>query len=102
MTVINLLKQNKENKLIDILINISKVSIRSIFTAKKYDNEILDEDLRRILFIRNLLEESFEFVKKNHKEEDKEYFNYIYSNLQYDGIEKYRFGAGKSLLKKAI
>jgi len=112
--------------MIDILVNMSKVSIRSIFTAKKYDTEILDEDLRRILFIRNLLEESFEFVKENHKDidaelylsklkkyalelfvkqceeeiadeeknseefnlenhkkEDREFFNYIYSNLKY-------------------
>ncbi len=112
--------------MIDILVNMSKVSIRSIFTAKKYDSEILDEDLGRILFIRNLIEESVEFVKEyqkdidvelytsklkkyalelflkqceeaitdeeknskefnleNHKKEDSEYFNYIYSNLKY-------------------
>jgi len=116
----------KENKMIDILINISKIGIKSIFTAKKYDTEILDEDLRRILFIRNYLEESLLFVKKtykevdtevyfselkkyalelfvkqckeaipdeernsedfnfeNHKEENVEFFNYIYDNLEY-------------------
>ncbi len=62
--------------MIDILINISKIGIRSIFTAKKYDTEILDEDLRRILFIRNYLEESLLFVKKTYKEVDaKVYFS---------------------------
>jgi hypothetical protein len=112
--------------MIDILINISKIGISSIFTKKKYDAEILDEDLRRILFIRNYLEESLLFVKKtykevdakvyfielkkyalelfmkqceeaipdeeknseyfnfeNHKEENEEFFNYIYDNLKY-------------------
>jgi hypothetical protein len=33
----------KENKMIDIIIDISKIGIRSIFTAKKYDTQILDE-----------------------------------------------------------
>ncbi|CAN5795886.1 hypothetical protein BH23THE1_BH23THE1_31460 [soil metagenome] len=47
----------------DILLNISKASIRSIFTAKKYDDKILGEDLHRILYIRNLLEEIIEFIK---------------------------------------
>ena len=115
-----------ENKMIDILINISKIGLRSVFTAKKYDTEILEEDLRRILFIRNYLEESLQFVKETykdvdakvyiselknyalelfmkqceevmpdeeknsvnfnfekHREEDKEFFNYIYDNLKY-------------------
>lgn len=110
----------------DILISLSKVSVKSIFTAKKYDSEILDEDLQRILFIRNLLEESLEFIMKNYKEidtdryleelknyaielfikqcaeaiseeekvsedfnpeedreEDRKFFNYVYSNLKY-------------------
>ncbi|VAW29312.1 hypothetical protein MNBD_BACTEROID06-952 [hydrothermal vent metagenome] len=30
--------------MIDILINISKIGIRSIFTAKKYDTEILNSN----------------------------------------------------------
>ena len=61
--------------MIDILLNISKVGIHSVFTAKKYDSEILDEDLRRILFIKNYIEESLQFVKENHKEIDsKKYF----------------------------
>lgn len=115
-----------ENKMIDILINISKIGLRSVFTAKKYDTEILEEDLRRILFIRNYLEESLQFVKETykdvdakvyiselknyalelfmkqceevmpdeeknsvnfnfekHREEDKEFFNYVYDNLKY-------------------
>ncbi len=44
-----------ENKMIDTLINISKIGIRSIFTVKKYGTEILEEDLELILFIRNYL-----------------------------------------------
>ena len=60
----------------DILISISKIGLRSIFTAKKYDTEILDEDLRRILFIRNYLEESLLFVEETYKEVDsKVYFS---------------------------
>jgi len=62
--------------MIDILINISKIGLKSIFTAKKYDTEILDEYLRRILFIRNYLEESLLFIKETYKEVDlKVYFN---------------------------
>lgn len=62
--------------MIDILINISKIGLKSIFSAKKYDTEILDEDLRRILFIRNYLEESLFFIKETYKEVDaKVYFN---------------------------
>ncbi len=60
--------------MIDVLINISKIGIRSIFTAKKYDTEILDEDLRRIMFIRNYLEESLQFVKETYKEVDIEVY----------------------------
>ncbi len=60
--------------MIDVVLNMSKVSIRSVFTAKKYDAEILDEDLRRILFIRNLIEESSEYVKNHHKEIDAELY----------------------------
>ena len=61
--------------MIKILIEISKIGIKSIFTAKKYDTEILDEDLNRILFIRNYLEESLIFVTENYKEIDaKVYF----------------------------
>jgi len=63
-------------KMNDNLIDIAKVGIRSIFTAKKYDTEILDEDLSRILFIRNYIEESLLFVKENHTElDEKVYFN---------------------------
>jgi len=60
--------------MIDVLINISKIGIRSIFTAKKYDTEILDEDLRRIMFIRNYLEESLLFIKETYKEVDAEVY----------------------------
>jgi len=38
--------------MIDIITNISKIGIRSIFTVKKYDSEILDGDLSRVLFRR--------------------------------------------------
>ncbi|AFU68742.1 hypothetical protein P700755_001930 [Psychroflexus torquis ATCC 700755] len=62
--------------MIDILINISKIGLKSIFTAKKYDTEILDEDLKRILFIRNYVEESLLFIQETYKEVDaKVYFN---------------------------
>ena len=60
--------------MIDVIINISKIGIRSIFTAEKYDPEILDEDLRRILFIRNYLEESLQFVKETYIEVDTEVY----------------------------
>ena len=71
MKGINILIQTKKNSCImDAILNISKVSIKSIFTAGKYDTEILDDDLHRILFIRNLIEESSKYVKNNHKEID--------------------------------
>ena len=60
--------------MIDNLIDISKIGLKSIFTAKKYDAEILDEDLRRILFIRNYIEESLQFVKGSYKEVDTEVY----------------------------
>ena len=53
--------------MIENITNISKIGIRSIFTVKRYDTEILDEDLNRILFIRNYLEESLVFVKETYK-----------------------------------
>ena len=62
--------------MIDCIIKISKIGLRSIFTVKKYDAEILDEDLNRILFIRNYLEESLLFVKETYKGvNSEEYFN---------------------------
>ena len=33
--------------MIDNLLSISKTGIRSVFTVKKYNSEILDEDLNR-------------------------------------------------------
>ena len=57
-----------ENKMRDILIGLSKSSIESIFTVKKYSKEILEEDLERILFIRNLIEYEAEFIKVHCKE----------------------------------
>jgi hypothetical protein len=54
--------------MIDILINISKVSIKSIFAEQKQNPEFLDEDLQTISFIRNLLDKKYEFVKNNHPE----------------------------------
>lgn len=60
----------------DTLIEISKIGIRSIFTVKKYDSEILDEDLSRILFIKNYIEDSLQFVEENYSKIDaKVYFN---------------------------
>lgn len=56
--------------MIDILLDVSKVGIKSIFTAEKYVDGVLDEDLTRILFIRNYLEESVQFVEEHHKEID--------------------------------
>ncbi|MGM0613722.1 MAG: hypothetical protein ACQESM_09460 [Bacteroidota bacterium] len=46
------------------ILTISKIGIRSVFTVKKYDLEILDEDLSRILFIRNYIEECLIYVKE--------------------------------------
>lgn len=58
------------------IINISKIGIKSIFTVKKYDTEILDEDLGRIIFIRNYIEENLLVVKENYEEIDsEEYFS---------------------------
>ena len=54
--------------MIEKITNISKIGIRSIFTIKRYDTEILDEDLKIIIFIRNYLEESLLFVKETYKE----------------------------------
>jgi len=51
----------------DNIIEISKAGLRSIFTVNKYDDEILDEDLSRILFIRNFIEESILSVKDTRK-----------------------------------
>lgn len=50
--------------MIDDTLIILKIGIRSIFTVKKYDSEILDEDLSRILFIRNYIEECSLYVKE--------------------------------------
>jgi hypothetical protein len=59
----------------DNILTISKVGIKSIFTAKKYDSEILGEDLHRILFIRNYIEECSLYVKETCKDIDVvEYF----------------------------
>ncbi len=51
----------------DNILTISKIGIRSVFTVKKYDSEILDEDLSRILFIRNYIEECLLYVKETSK-----------------------------------
>ena len=62
--------------MINSLIKISKIGLRSIFTVKKYDTKILEEDLNRILFIRNFLEESLLFVKETYEDVNtEEYFN---------------------------
>ena len=60
--------------MIDILIDISKIGIKSIFTVEKYSTEILGEDLKRIMFIRNYIEESLQFVKETYKEVDAEVY----------------------------
>ena len=49
----------------DILIGLTKSSIFSLFSVKKLDREILDEDLKRIMLIRNLIEEGSDFIKNN-------------------------------------
>ena len=54
--------------MIDKILTISKIGIRSIFTVKKYNTEILEEDLSRILFIRNYIEECILFVTEGYKE----------------------------------
>lgn len=61
--------------MIDNILNISKIGILSIFTVKKYDAEILDEDLSRILFIRNYIEECLLYVKGRYKEIDAEEYH---------------------------
>ena len=53
--------------MIDNLLSILKIGIRSVFTVKKYDSEILDEDLNRILFIRNYIEECSLYVKETNE-----------------------------------
>ena len=80
--------------MIDILIEISKVGIRSIFTAKKYDDEILDEDLRRIMFIRNYIEESLKFVKDKHKD--------IEAGIYVSELKKYALGLFMEQCEEAI
>jgi len=60
----------------DSIVKITKAGLRSIFTVNKYDAEILDEDLSRILFIRNFIEESLLSVKETCKGINaEEYFN---------------------------
>ena len=53
--------------MINNIFTISKIGIRSVFTAKKYSSEILQEDLNRILFIRNYIEECSLFIKETSK-----------------------------------
>ena len=53
--------------MIDNVLTISKIGIRSVFTVEKYDSEILDEDLSRILFIRNYIEECSLYLKETSK-----------------------------------
>ena len=67
--------------MIDRVIEISKIGLRSVFTAKKYNKTILEEDLNRILFIRNYIEESLLFVKKTYKDVNAEEF--------YNELKKY-------------
>jgi hypothetical protein len=50
------------------ILTTSKVGIRSIFSVKKYNKEILDEDLSRILFIRNYIEEYSLYVEETCKD----------------------------------
>lgn len=54
--------------MIDNILVISKIGIKSVFTVKKYDSGILDEDLSRILFIRNYIDECSLFIKENNKD----------------------------------
>jgi hypothetical protein len=61
----------------DTITNISKVALNSVFTIKKYDTSstpILEEDIERIIFIRNFIEESVEYIRNNHKDIDTEEF----------------------------
>ncbi len=51
--------------MIDILIEVTKSSILGIFTVEKYNKEILDEDLSKILVIRNIIEECANYVSKS-------------------------------------
>jgi hypothetical protein len=53
--------------MIDNVLTISKIGIRSVFTVKKYDSKILDENLSRILFIRKNIEECSLYVKETSK-----------------------------------
>ena len=50
--------------MMDTLTEISKIGIKSIFTAEKYNNELLEEDLDRITFIRNYIEEYVLYANK--------------------------------------
>ena len=63
------------------ILEISKIGLRSVFTAKKYSKTILEEDLNRILFIRNYIEESLLFVKENYEDVNAEEF--------YNELKKY-------------
>jgi hypothetical protein len=67
--------------MINILINLSKVVIRSIFNTKKYEPEILDDDLSKILLVRTLLEDNVDFVRKNHTD--------INTEIYYSELKKY-------------
>lgn len=61
----------------DILIGLSKSSIKSVFSVVKYEEEILEEDLHRIVFIRNLIEENENFVNENFPDIDATLFNSV-------------------------
>jgi len=51
----------------ELLTGLAKAAIKSVFTVQKYNSDILYEDLDRIVFIRNLIEESAEYIKANCK-----------------------------------
>jgi len=84
----------------DKLIGMAKSGIRSIFTVKKYNEETLDEDLHRIIFIRNLVETSVDYLKENFENIDvlaynnnlKQYARELFQNSCIENIpEETRF-----------
>ena len=50
-----------DNRIIDL----AKSCLQSAFTVKKYNTEILDEDLYKVLFIRNMIEDCSNYIGKN-------------------------------------
>lgn len=46
------------------IIDLAKKCLQSVFTVEKYNKEILDEDIYKVTFIRNMIEDCCDYIGK--------------------------------------